>query len=143
MAGCQGGEASGVSVSTIWRGLREIKNAGRRMDLRNAAGPVEGKSHAQTEPRLAADLDPLWTGNAGRSGVAAALDMQEPSRVGKQLQAMGHDISYPTVGTLLRQAGYSLQANQKAREGSSTRIATPVRVHLRRDTSATVGRAAG
>jgi hypothetical protein len=30
---------------------------------------------------------------------------------------MGHAISYPTVGALLRQAGYSLQANQKANEG--------------------------
>jgi hypothetical protein len=30
---------------------------------------------------------------------------------------MGHAISYPTIAVLLRQAGYSLQSNQKAKEG--------------------------
>jgi hypothetical protein len=30
---------------------------------------------------------------------------------------MGHAISYPTVGALLHQAGYSLQGNRKAKEG--------------------------
>jgi hypothetical protein len=31
---------------------------------------------------------------------------------------MGHSVSYPVVGNLLRQAGYSLQANRKTREGA-------------------------
>ena len=35
-----------------------------------------------------------------------------------QLQAMGHAISYPTVGLLLRESGYSLQANRKTTEGT-------------------------
>jgi transposase len=111
--------ASGVSVSTIWRGLREIKKRGRRMDASKCRRPGGGrKSRAQTEPRLAADLDSLVE-------PATRGDPESPLRwtckslrvLAKQLQAMGHDISYPTVGTLLRQAGYSLQANQKAREG--------------------------
>jgi len=111
--------ASGVSISTIWRGLREIKKRGRRMDTSRCRRSGGGrKSHTQTEPRLAADLDSLVE-------PATRGDPESPLRwtckslrvLAKQLQAMGHDISYPTVGTLLRQAGYSLQANQKAKEG--------------------------
>ena len=112
--------ASGVSVRTIWRGLRELKTPGRRLDVSRVRRPGGGrKSRVETEPRLAADLDSLvepvtrgdpesplrWTGKSLRV-------------LARQLQAMGHAISYPTVGALLRQAGYSLQANQKAHEGA-------------------------
>jgi hypothetical protein len=36
-----------------------------------------------------------------------------------QLQVMGHTVSYQLVAELLSSAGYSLQANQKTREGSN------------------------
>lgn len=111
--------ASGVSVSTIWRGLREIKKRGRRLDASRVRRPGGGrKSLVHAEPRLAADLDSLVE-------PATRGDPESPLRwtckslrvLAKQLQAMGHAISYPTVGELLRRAGYSLQANQKAKEG--------------------------
>ena len=112
--------ASGVSASTIWRGLREIRRRGRRMDatkIRRAGGGR--KSLVCAEPRLAADLDSLVE-------PATRGDPESPLRwtckslrvLADQLQAMGHAISYATVGSLLRQAGYSLQANQKAKEGT-------------------------
>jgi transposase len=112
--------ASGVSVSTIWRGLRELKRPGRRLDASKVRRPGGGrKSLLDTEPRLAEDLDSLVE-------PASRGDPESPLRwtckslrvLAKQLQAMGHAISYPTVGALLRQAGYSLQANQKAKEGA-------------------------
>jgi hypothetical protein len=115
--------ASGVSVRTIWRGLKELKKPGRRLDALKVRQPGGGrKSLLYTEPRLAVDLDslvePMTRG-----------DPESPLRwtckslrvLAKQLQAMGHAISYPTVGALLRQAGYSLQANQKAKEGAQHR----------------------
>ncbi len=112
--------ASGVSASTIWRGLRELRKPGRRLDaskVRRAGGGR--KSLLDTEPRLAVDLDSLVE-------PATRGDPESPLRwtckslrvLATQLQAMGHPISYPTVGALLRQAGYSLQANQKAKEGA-------------------------
>ena len=112
--------ASGVSVSTIWRGLRELKKPGRRLDVSKVRRAGGGrKSLQEIEPRLAADLDSLVE-------PATRGDPESPLRwtckslrvLANQLQAMGHAISYPTVGTLLRQAGYSLQANQKAKEGA-------------------------
>ena len=112
--------ASGVSASTIWRGLRELRKPGRRLDASTVRRPGGGrKSLLDTEPRLAVDLDSLVE-------PATRGDPESPLRwtckslrvLAKQLQAMGHPISYPTVGALLRQAGYSLQANQKAKEGA-------------------------
>ena len=111
--------ASGVSLSTIWRGLREIKRAGRRLDASKVRRPGGGrKSLANAEPRLAADLDSLVE-------PATRGDPESPLRwtckslrvLAEQLQKMGHAISYPTVGALLHQAGYSLQGNRKANEG--------------------------
>jgi len=112
--------ASGVSASTIWRGLRELKKPGHRLDASKVRRPGGGRKRLlDTEPRLAADLDSLVE-------PATRGDPESPLRwtckslrvLAAQLQAMGHAISYPTVGALLRQAGYSLQANQKANEGT-------------------------
>src|SRR5712672_3096122 len=36
----------------------------------------------------------------------------------KELTKKGHDVSHTVVGELLQQAGYSLQANRKTREGN-------------------------
>jgi hypothetical protein len=35
-----------------------------------------------------------------------------------ELAAMGHDVSYALVARLLKESGYSLQANRKTREGA-------------------------
>jgi hypothetical protein len=71
------------------------------------------------EPRLAVDLDRLVE-------PAVRGDPESPLRwtckslrsLARQLQVMGHAISYPTVGRLLVEAGYSLQSNQKSKEGN-------------------------
>jgi len=80
--------------------------------------PVEAKSHAQTEPRLAATWTRCGAGNAG-DPESRCVGHAEPSRVGKAASGDGHDISYPTVGTLLRQAGYKSSGDQEAREGKA------------------------
>jgi hypothetical protein len=36
-----------------------------------------------------------------------------------QLTALGHPVSHTLVGELLRKMGYSLQANQKTKEGAT------------------------
>ena len=40
-------------------------------------------------------------------------------KLAEELVRMGHSISYPSVAELLRELGYSLQANQKTKEGAS------------------------
>lgn len=89
------------------------------MDSEKVRKPGGGrKSLLQTDPRLAADLDRLVE-------PATRGDPESPLRwtckslrtLSKQLQGMGHDISYMSVGRLLVEAGYSLQSNQKSKEG--------------------------
>ncbi len=48
-------------------------------------------------------------------------------RLADELTRQRHPVSAPTVATLLRQAGYSLQANSKTREGAGH----PVRLRQR------------
>jgi hypothetical protein len=90
------------------------------MDSEKVRKPGGGrKKLLQTDPRLAADLDRLVE-------PATRGDPESPLRwtckslrvLSKQLQGMGHDVSYMTVGRLLVEAGYSLQSNQKSKEGS-------------------------
>lgn len=111
--------ASGLSASTIHRGLRELTRRGRRMDSEKVRKPGGGrKKLLQTDPRLAADLDRLVE-------PATRGDPESPLRwtckslrvLSKLLQGMGHDVSYMSVGRLLVEAGYSLQSNQKSKEG--------------------------
>ena len=111
--------ASGVSLSTIWRGLRELRKRGRRRNDSRCRRLGGGRKRLiQNEPRLLADLDSLVE-------PASRGDPESPLRwtckslrvLQGALQAMGHAVSYPTIAVLLRQAGYSLQSNQKAKEG--------------------------
>ncbi|MGI9044755.1 MAG: ISAzo13 family transposase [Gemmatimonadaceae bacterium] len=113
---------TGVSRSTIQRGLRELE-AGALSDLgpdrtRQPGGgrtaridqdhSLLGDLDALIEPTAAGDPDsPLrWTAKSVRQ-VASAL------------HALGHEVSHTLVAQLLHDLGYSLQANQKTREGSS------------------------
>jgi hypothetical protein len=107
-------------VATIWRGLQELKKRGRRLDPSMVRRPGAGRKpvHA-TAPRLVTDLESLVE-------PVTRGDPESPLRwtckslrvLAEQLQGMGHSISYPTVGVMLHKAGYSLQANQKTKEGS-------------------------
>jgi transposase len=111
--------ATGISRSTIQRGLREIE-AGETLDPDRTRRPGAGrKLTIEKDPGLLADLDALVE-------PSAAGDPDSPLRwttksvrtLANALQAMGHDVSHTLVAELLHGLGYSLQANQKKREGA-------------------------
>ncbi len=110
--------ATGISVSTIRRGLEEldagdIAEPGR---VRRRGGGR--KNAAEQDPTLLADLE-------GLVEPTASGDPQSPLRwtsksvrkLAAELAAMGHSVSHQLVSELLYLAGYSLQANSKTREG--------------------------
>jgi hypothetical protein len=115
--------ATGLARDTIRVGLRELEH--RREHPDDPPGPRVRqpgggrKAATATDPALATALEALvephtrgdpqsplrWTCKSTRQ-LAAALTRQ------------GHPVGYRTVGRLLGEAGYSLQANRKTREGS-------------------------
>ncbi len=110
--------ATGISRSTIQRGLRELESGAPFQPERMRRVGGGRKAAIDTDPSLLAELDALveptasgdpdsplrWTAKSVRTLAAA-------------LQTMGHPVSHTVVAALLHQLGYSLQANQKTREG--------------------------
>jgi len=112
--------ATGLSHETVRRGMRELERGERLEPGRVTRAGGGRRALTETDPALLGDLvalleaatrgDPcgplLWTSKSVRK-LADALGEQ------------GHAVHYSTVAKLLRQLGYSLQANRKTREGSS------------------------
>jgi hypothetical protein len=111
--------ATGISESTVLRGLADL-----RSDDRPVAGRVRrhpGRTPIlEREPGLEEALERLvdpvtrgdpesplrWTSKSG-------------AKLAEALREMGHDVVERTVLRLLKAKGYSLQSNQKTREGAS------------------------
>src|SRR5262245_11658326 len=110
--------ATGLAHSTIRRGLREL-HAG--------AGPPPGyerrpgagrKPLTAVDPALRAALERLVE-PASRGDPQSPLrwTCKSTRRLARELTAQGHPVGPTTVRQLLKEAGYSLQANRKTREG--------------------------
>jgi transposase len=110
--------ATGISRSTIQRGLRELESGETLASQRTRKAGAGRKRATATDATLLADLDALveptapgdpdsplrWTSKSVRT-LAVALD------------ALGHVVSHTVVAELLHELGYSLQGNAKTREG--------------------------
>ncbi len=112
--------ATGISRSTIQRGLRELES-GEVLDPDRVRRPGGGRKRAvDQDETLLSDLDALVEPTAaGAPDSPLRWTSKSLRKLADELNAMGHQISYPVVGTLLRESGYSLQANRKSREGTS------------------------
>jgi hypothetical protein len=111
--------ATGISRSTIQRGLREV-DAGVVVSPERIRRPGGGRTPTiEKDPALLRALDALVE-------PTAAGDPESPLRwttksvrtLAETLRSLGHDVSHTLVAELLQEMGYSLQANQKRREGA-------------------------
>lgn len=115
--------ATGLSRPTIRAGLRELKlpakqRAAAGLRVRRAGGgrrPI-----AETDPGLLAALEALVE-PATRGDPESPLrwTCKSTAKLARELTRQNHPVSDRTVAMLLKQAGYSLQANRKTREGAS------------------------
>jgi transposase len=110
---------TGRARSTIGRGVAELRGGapvavgrvrragGGRKRLVSHDATLREDLRALVEPSMRGDPEAplLWTAKSLRKLAAG-------------LQALGHRIGHNMVGDLLREMGYSLQANRKTREGS-------------------------
>lgn len=112
--------ASGLSEETIRKGLRELKNPeplakGR---VRRAGGGR--KRLTEKDPTLLADLERLVDESSrGDPQLPLRWTAKSAAKLADGLRLLGHKVSSRTVYRLLRELGYSLQANQKTKEGAS------------------------
>ncbi len=113
-------EATGVSATTVRRGVAELESGEDPLPVGRARRAGGGRKRAsEHDPELTAALlglvepdergDPMsplrWTTKSLR-------------HLAEQLARQGHPVSAPTVGRLLRDNGFSLQGTAKTLEGA-------------------------
>ncbi len=111
--------ATGLSRSTISRGLQEVRS-GERLEPGRIRRPGGGRTPtARKDPKLVRDLEALVEPTtAGRPQSPVRWTSRSTRRLARELQALGHNVSSHLVADLLHAAGYSLQGNQKTKEGT-------------------------
>lgn len=120
------GKATGMSATTIRAGIAEVrlrsKSRKRAISvtprIRRAGGGR--KPITDHDPELLSALEALVEPTArGEPDSALRWTIRSTRVLAETLTRQGHAVSHATVGTLLDQAGFSLQANRKTREGKS------------------------
>jgi hypothetical protein len=111
---------TGIARSTVMRGLAKLGADGASQlasgRLRRPGGGR--KKLTETDPTLLSDLKALVEPTTRGDPEAPLLWTSRSLRnLAEALRAMGHCVGHNVVADLLRQLNYSLQANQKTREG--------------------------
>ena len=115
--------ATGLSRPTITAGLRELEQptaqrAAEAVRIRRRGGGRPPLT--QTDPGLMAALESLLEPSTrGDPMSPLRWTCKSTRRLAEELTRMKHPVGPRTVAALLHEAGYSLQANRKTREGES------------------------
>jgi transposase len=111
--------ATGLSRPVISQGMKELQEGAKVVAGRIRRSGGGRKSTASKDPRLSEDLERLVE-PVTRGDPESPLRWTSKSvrKLAKELQHMGHQVSYELVNELLHGMGYSLQANRKTREGA-------------------------
>jgi transposase len=112
--------ATGMSSKTLARGLREVA-AGERLEPGRVRRPGGGRKPAKVLfPELGRTLENLVEPvTRGDPESPLRWTCKSTRRLAAELAERGFDVSHTLVAQMLREAGYSLQANRKTREGAS------------------------
>jgi transposase len=113
--------ATGLSRNTIRSGVRELQSAAVETGPRRIRRPGSGRKRlTDREPQLQKALEALVE-PATRGDPRSPLrwTCKSTRKLAAELSRPNRPVSHMTVARLLRQAGYSLQANRKTREGTS------------------------
>jgi Rhodopirellula transposase DDE domain len=115
-------KATGLSRTTIAAGVAELQAA---VDTAQLGTPLRRpgagrKTLDHHDPELWAALDALVEPvTRGDPETPLRWTCKSTRRLAEELTRQGHPISAGTVASMLRDLGYSLQANRKTREGDS------------------------
>jgi transposase len=112
-------EATGLSLPTVRRGMRELKQ-GAPLEISRARRPGGGRKRATAkDATLLAELEALVEPvTRGDPTSPLRWTCKSTLKLAEELRHRGHGITAQTVGRILHQQGYSLQSNRKTREGA-------------------------
>lgn len=118
-------QATGLSRTTIWTGLRELRHPeevpSEDLPPQRSRQAGAGRPLLQaTDPTLVKDLEALVEATTrGDPQSPLRWTCKSTRNLAEELRHQGHAVSYRTVAALLHDLDYSLQANRKTREGAS------------------------
>jgi hypothetical protein len=115
--------ATGLSRPTIMAGLKDLQLSSKNRAVAAARVRCPGSGRralSQSDPGLLEALERLIE-PATRGDPMSPLrwTCKSTAKLAEELTRQNHPVSDRTVALLLKQSGYSLQANRKTREGSS------------------------
>lgn len=115
--------ATGMSRTTVTAGMHELELPAkqREQEALRVRRPGGGRRPlAETDPKLLAALEALVEPvTRGDPESPLRWTCKSTAKLAAELTRQKHPVSDRTVATLLKQAGYSLQANRKTREGAA------------------------
>ena len=116
--------ATGLARNTIAVGIRDLEHRRAHPDepvvARLRASGGGRKRVTEIDPGLQAALDALVDpATRGHPESPLRWTCKSTSKLAEELRRQQHPVTDRTVATLLKQAGYSLQANRKTKEGSA------------------------
>jgi len=118
--------ATGVARGSILAGLKELKQAqqqepGPAGDERRIRRPGAGrKTLLEQDPTIRVALETLVEPvTRGDPETPLRWTCKSLMQLSGELKSQGHAISHVSVGTLLKEMGYSLQGNRKTLEGTT------------------------
>lgn len=114
--------ATGLSRNTVVAGRRDIKEQGASAkEAGRIRSPGGGRKRTvEKDPALEKDLETLIEPvTRGDPESALRWTCKSVRKLAGELNRMGHKTSHRMIAELLKQMGYSLQANRKTIEGSS------------------------
>jgi len=112
--------ATGLAHSTIRRGIQELNSGETPPPARQRRSGAGRKKVVVVNPDIMAALERLVEPKSrGDPQSPLRWTCKSTRRLAKELAAQGHPVGPTSVRNLLKQAGYSLQANRKTREGIS------------------------
>jgi len=116
--------ATGLSANTISKGIKELRerrqHPGRGIPSRLRRAGAGRKPQEQKDPGLRAALESILApATRGDPMRALCWSSKSTGNLAKALTGQKHPVCPRTVARILKQAGYSLQANRKSKEGSA------------------------
>lgn len=112
-------KATGLSDRTIRTGIQELESGCELNDGQQRKRGGGRKKLTSTQPELVGALDKLVSPvTRGDPTSALRWTCKSTRRLERELKSQGFKVSASSVGTLLKDLGFSLQSNRKTREGT-------------------------